>query len=72
MTKFQTHADIIAISRTREDFRKNLSEKMTNANIAEMEEATKEQHANESWHKARQHVITASKAHSVKPVWKLL
>ncbi len=66
VTKFQTHADNVAISRTGEDLRKNLSEKMTNAYITEIEEATKGQHANESWHKARHHVITASKAHSVK------
>ena len=66
MKKFQTHADKVAISMTGEDFIKNLSEKMTDASIAEIEEATKGQHANESWHKARQHVITASKAHAVK------
>jgi len=39
---------------------------MSEMNIAEVEKSTRSRNFNNLWHDARKHVVTASRAHSVK------
>jgi len=63
---FKLHIDILRESSTQEEYLIKLSQDMSENNIAEVEKATRGQNSNNLWHDARKHVVTASRAHSVK------
>ena len=65
-TNLATHADIIRQSSTQEEYFLKLEQQMSDENITMIEEATQGQSVNDKWHYARKHVVTASRAHSIK------
>lgn len=58
--------DVIIMSKSEDEFLKNIDDYFTEHNIAKIEESTRKQSKNPAWFHFRKGVVTASKSHEVK------